>query len=176
MNKKLHLGIYTVAFGLAVLGVILICAVGVLAPNSKSTIIQAIATLSAWAIIGFFFFLSFYPLVLLAKMWAAIQDDMTSVSPAKAIGFLFIPFFNLFWIFRVWAGYADEYDNYVLRHDLQVAPLERGIFVVYPIFALLGGLLIFPLIAVPFLLFPMIRQVCDAVNGVRTAKVVVWVK
>ena len=176
MNKKLHLGIYTVAFGLAVLGLILIVLVGVLAPNSNSTFVQAIAALSAWAIIGFLLFLSFYPFVLLAKMWAAIQDDMTSVSPAKAILFQFIPFFNLFWIFRVWAGYSAEYDNYVLRHDLDIAPLESGIFVVYAIFALLGGLLILPLIVVPFLLFPMIVKASDAINGIRTARVIVWVK
>jgi hypothetical protein len=44
-------------------------------------------------------------LVLLHKAWASIQDGQTSVSPGKAVGFLFIPFYNFYWIFRaVWVS------------------------------------------------------------------------
>lgn len=39
-------------------------------------------------------------LVLLYKAWASIQDGQTPVSPGKAAGFLFIPFYNLCWVFR----------------------------------------------------------------------------
>jgi len=176
MNKKLYLGIYTGSFALAIIGVILATAAGVLAPDSKSLVVQAITTISAVAIIQFLLVLTVYPFVLLAKMWGSIQDEATTVTPGKAIGFLFIPFFNLYWIFRVWAGFANEYDNYVLRHNLNIAPLESGSFTVYPIFAILGGLLYFPIIVLPFLLFPMIRKACDAVNGLSTARVIIWVK
>ena len=176
MNKKLYLGIYTGSFALAVLGVILITMVGVLAPNTGSIALQSISAISAIGIIQFLLVLTIYPLVLLAKMWSSIQDDWTTVTPGKAIGFLFIPFFNLYWIFRVWAGYATDYDNYVLRHDLRIAPLDSAIFILYPIFAILGGLLYFPIIALPFMLFPMIGKVCDAVNNLRSAPIVVWVK
>ena len=176
MNKKIYLGVYTASFAVAILGVILITVIGVLAPNAQSSVLHAISTISAIGILQFLLVLTVYPLVLLAKMWSSIQDNWTTVTPGKAIGFLFIPFFNLYWIFRVWAGYATDYDNYVLRHDLQVAPLGTGIFMVYPIFAILGGLLYFPIVILPFLLFPMIGKACDAVNNLRSAPIVVWVK
>jgi len=175
VNKKLYLGIYAGSFAMAVLGMVFVTAVGVLAPDSKTLVVQTVTTISAIAMIQFLLVLTVYPFVLLAKMWSSIQDEWTTVTPGKAIGFLFIPFFNLYWIFRVWAGYATEYDNYVLRHNLSVAPLESGSFTVYPIFAVLGGLLYFPIIVLPFLMFPMIGKACDAVNGLSTARVVVWI-
>ena len=176
MNKKLYLGIYAGSFSLAVLGVILVTAAGLLVSDTRSMASQAVTSIAAIAILQFLVVLTVYPFVLLAKMWGSIQDEWTGVTPGKAIGFLFIPFFNLYWIFRVWGGYATEYDNYVLRHDLDIAPLESYSFIFYPIFAILGGLLYFPIIILPFLLFPMIGKACDAVNSLGTARVIVWVK
>jgi hypothetical protein len=176
MNKKLYLGIYAGSFALAILGVVIATAVGALARGSSSTIVDAIAAVSVFAVFQFLLVLTIYPFVLLAKMWGSIQDKWTTVTPGKAIGFLFIPFFNLYWIFKVWAGYAGEYDNYALRHDLDLAPLESYSFTLYPIFAVLGGLLYFPMVILPFLLFPMISKACDAVNGLSNARVVVWVR
>ena len=176
MNKKLYLGIYTVSSAIAIIGTALAAAIGIVDLDPDSMIASAISTVAIVTVLQYLLVLTIYPFVLLAKMWGSIQDEWNDVTPIKAIAFLFIPFFNLYWIFRVWAGYATEYNNYALRHDLQIAPLEGTVFIMYPIFAFLGGLLILPTIVLPFLMFPMIGKVCDAVNGLSTARFVVWVK
>ena len=173
MNKKLYLGIYAGSFVLAVFGMILLTVFGDRAPGAVA---QTVFTIAAFAVIQFLLVLTIYPFILLAKIWSAIQDEWTTVTPVKAILFQFIPFFNLYWIFRVWGGFATDFDNYVLRHDLDIAPLESYSFMFYPIFAILGGLLLFPVIAIPFILFPMIGKACDAVNSLSRARVIVWVK
>ncbi|HUV53539.1 MAG TPA: hypothetical protein VMW64_10785, partial [Dehalococcoidia bacterium] len=38
--------------------------------------------------------------VFIHKAWASIQDGHARTGPCKALGFLFIPFFNFYWIFQ----------------------------------------------------------------------------
>jgi hypothetical protein len=66
------------------------------------------------------------------RLWAAIQDGQTPISPATALGFLFIPFFNLYWVFAAIAGYPKEYNAFVRRHSLGVPALEPWFFIAYP--------------------------------------------
>jgi len=162
MNKKLYLGIYTGSFAIAIIGAALAAAIGIVDLDPDSTIASAISTVAIVTVLQYLLVLTIYPFVLLAKMWGSIQDEWNDVTPIKAIAFLFIPFFNLYWIFRVWGGYATEYDNYVLRHDLSIAPLAGTVFLFYPLFAILGGLFLFPALVLPFLMFPMIGKACDA--------------
>jgi len=51
-------------------------------------------------------------------LWEKLQDGKTEISPGKAVGYLFIPVFGIFWAFRVWAGYADELNKFLARHNL----------------------------------------------------------
>jgi GYF domain 2 len=64
--------------------------------------------------------------VLLYKMWKVIQDGHARTTPDKAVGFLFIPFFNLYWAFVAIRGLAVDLDSYVRRHragmDTERAP------------------------------------------------------
>ena len=66
-------------------------------------------------------------LVFLYKMWSAINDGITKPTPGAAVGFLFIPFFSLYWIFIAWPGYATAYNAYLQRHGIQAAPLSMGL-------------------------------------------------
>ena len=52
------------------------------------------------------------------RMWSAIQDGHARTTPGKAIGFLFIPFFNVYWIFQVWGGFPADYNKYSERYRL----------------------------------------------------------
>src|SRR6202035_3460537 len=67
-------------------------------------------------------------LVLYYKMWESIQDGHARTSPGKAIGFLFIPFFNLYWIFQLLWGFAQDYNAYVDRHAVNTKKLPEGLF------------------------------------------------
>jgi hypothetical protein len=53
--------------------------------------------------------------VLLYKAWSVIQDGRPRTTPGQAIGFLFIPFFNLYWIFVAYRGLAEDLNRYGQR-------------------------------------------------------------
>jgi hypothetical protein len=71
--------------------------------------------------------------VLLYKAWNQIQDGHARTSASKAVGFLFIPFFNLYWLFIAVYGLAWDLHNYVVRrrlygrHDLLPYPVSPGL-------------------------------------------------
>jgi hypothetical protein len=71
--------------------------------------------------------------VQLYKAWHQIQDGHAQTSAGKAVGFLFIPFFNLFWVFVAVYGLAWDLHRYVMRHrlfgrhDLSPFPVSPGL-------------------------------------------------
>jgi hypothetical protein len=84
--------------------------------------------------------------ILLYRFWKNIQDDFASTTPGKAIGFLFIPFFNYYWYFRAFWGLAKDSNRYIARHladkpELQVRRSKEWISLSYLIFAFGGGLI-----------------------------------
>ncbi|MDA2913270.1 hypothetical protein MYX77_04810 [Acidobacteriia bacterium AH_259_A11_L15] len=50
------------------------------------------------------------------RLWKRIQDGQTQVTPGRAVGYLFIPIYGLFWMWKVWAGYADALNSFRERH------------------------------------------------------------
>ena len=112
--------------------------------------------------------------VVIYKMWASIQDGHTArTTPGKAIGFLFLPFFNLYWIFQVWGGFPTDYNRYVEDNSLQIPKLSSGLYVAYPVLVLSSvipflGIL---LIIIAYLVFIIITaKTCDAVNRLADAR------
>ena len=65
-----------------------------------------------------FIFLGYVPMiyavvvvcVLIYKMWSAIQGPTARSTPGKALGFLFIPFYNFYWIFMAFWGWTKDYN------------------------------------------------------------------
>jgi hypothetical protein len=49
-----------------------------------------------------------------------IQDAQTPYSVAKVIGFLLIPFYNLYWFFIVVTEWPKQMRNYTIRHGLSL--------------------------------------------------------
>ena len=102
------------------------------------------------------------------KSWSSIQDGHARTDPCKALGFLFIPFFNFYWIFQAYWGFAKDYNAYTARHGIQAAPkLPEGLFLAFCILSLVN---IIPFVNyvmwIPtFIIFAVIiSKVCDAVN------------
>ncbi|MBN4066479.1 hypothetical protein JYU14_00135 [Simkania negevensis] len=57
------------------------------------------------------------------RCWAAIPAEHRRTSPAKAVGFLFIPFYNFYWVFVSFRGLAIDVNKYadsIGREDLKV--------------------------------------------------------
>lgn len=85
--------------------------------------------------------------VLLYKMWDVIQDGRTRTTPDKAVGFLFIPFFNFYWVFVAIHGLAVDLNAYVRRHrvGMDTEPAPTGLALTFCI--------LFCCTAVPYLQF-----------------------
>jgi hypothetical protein len=77
-------------------------------------------------------------LVLLYQAWASIQDGCTGTSAGRAIGLLFVPFFNLYWVFVATRGFAKAFNSYVDRHGLATRKLEPGLFTLVAVYAVMG--------------------------------------
>jgi len=108
-------------------------------------------------------------LVLTYRMWKAIQDGHARTSPALAVGLLFVPLYNLFWIFWVYRGFAKDFNEFSKRHSINAPFLSTDLFTAY------GALTIFGIIpylgwifvaANFFVMLAMISKICDAVNSI----------
>jgi uncharacterized membrane protein YuzA (DUF378 family) len=64
-------------------------------------------------------------------MWAAIADKQTSTTPGKAVGFLFIPVFNLYWALNMIMAFAEEYNSFIERRSLKTNDLPLTLFMLY---------------------------------------------
>jgi hypothetical protein len=49
--------------------------------------------------------------LILHRGWKAVQDGKAQTTPGKAVGFMFIPFFNLYWGFVAWHGLMQEFNR-----------------------------------------------------------------
>jgi hypothetical protein len=55
-------------------------------------------------------------LFLLYRAWRVVQDGQARTTPGKAVGFLFIPYFNLYWIFVALFGLPKNLNAFIHRH------------------------------------------------------------
>jgi len=105
---------------------------------------------------------------LIYKMWAAIQDGHARTTPGKALGFCFIPFFNFYWGFQAFTGFAKDYNALVQRNSLNVSALSTGVFTAYMVLCLVALIPVVGYIVTPVLyviLLVMVSKICNAVNA-----------
>jgi predicted Zn finger-like uncharacterized protein len=78
-------------------------------------------------------------LALFYKMWSAIQDSAASATPTKAVGFLFIPVFNIYWALCMITGFAEDYNAFIQRHSIKAKDLPLVLFLVYAVMFILSA-------------------------------------
>jgi hypothetical protein len=106
--------------------------------------------------------------LLIYRAWAVIQDGNASTTPEKAVGFLFIPFYNFYWIFKAWHGFAQDYNRYIARHGLSALKMEESLFLAFCILFICSMVPFLNYLAgLPFLVILGItsNKTIDAVNG-----------
>jgi len=109
--------------------------------------------------------------ILIYRAWEAIQNGNARTTPGKAVGFLFIPFFNLYWIFMVWYGFAQDYNRYIEHEAISARKLEESLFLVFCILYVcscipyIGSLATLGALAI---LIISANAVIDAVNALPT--------
>jgi len=111
--------------------------------------------------------------VLLYKAWAVIQDGNVSTTPERAVGFIFIPFYNFYWIFKAWHGLARDYNHYLERRGLKAPKMKEGLFLAFCILFICITVPVLNYVAgLPFLLIFTItaNQTIDGVNALLAQK------
>lgn len=161
LSKAFYLG--SIAGGLVVYVLLIVVSVAMSSSGNRDA---GIAFLVLGVLVGLYAVVVW--LVLIYNMWAAIQDGQARTTPGKAVGFLFIPFYNLYWIFQAIHGFAKDYNSYLQRHSVNAPPLAEGLFLAIPILALVSivpFLGILASLANLILIIIVAGKVCDAVNA-----------
>ncbi|MDM7924278.1 MAG: hypothetical protein QUS14_18490 [Pyrinomonadaceae bacterium] len=173
MNKKLWVGGYLLSAAVFFFAFIAVAVLGVLLVDEVADPGALASGMIVLGVLGYTQFLivhTIMTLVLLHSIWKVLQDGVTDVTPGKAIGFLFIPFYNIYWVFRVWGGYPADYNKFIDRYRLAAPKIPGTVFVLFPIFVLLSAILVVPILLLPFVTLFLIARGCDAVNNMQLAR------
>ena len=134
----MYLGTFLGGFGLLLLALLF-----------DSALLVGLGLLGGYALMLWSSILSY---IYLYRAWSMIQPGNVRTSPGKAIGFLFIPFFNIYWVFVAVGGLPREWNRVMSSHpNLSQAP------------RLSSGLAIAACL-VPLLFIPLMSAICKGVN------------
>ncbi|GAG92170.1 unnamed protein product, partial [marine sediment metagenome] len=110
--------------------------------------------------------------IMVYKMWKAIQDGHARTTPGKAVGLMFVPFFNFYWVFQAYWGFSQDYNSYIERHSMATNRLPERLFLAYAILSVASlAPFTWMLASIPCLVIFIILvvKICDAVNALQTA-------
>lgn len=105
--------------------------------DAHLTLVKTFAAADVFLVLGVLIELALY-----YKMWAAIQDSQASISPAKAIGFLFIPVFNIYWMLNMLIGFAEDCNAFIQRCSTKIRELPVMLFMVYAFLSVLTAMVV----------------------------------
>jgi hypothetical protein len=77
-------------------------------------------------------------MMILYRAWKAIQGEQVRTTPGKAVGYLFIPLFNFYWVFVAIGGYAAAFNAYAARYRIPARQLSPALFYAHCVLALVG--------------------------------------
>ena len=135
---------------------------------------------SAFVLIGvgglFFLGALIYRLIIVYRSWLILQPGNPTSTPGKAVGFLFIPFFNLYWMFIAYWKWSVDYTRITSQYPgLQAAPkVSSGLFLTGCILFIVSNVPIISIFAAPVSLIIeliMAKQTCNAVNFMASLRV-----
>jgi hypothetical protein len=105
--------------------------------------------------------------VLIYKLWAAIQDGRPRTTPGKAVGFLFIPFYNFYWGFQAYWGWTQDFNRYVGERNIPAPRMPEGLALTICILILATMIPFVGSFIVPVHLVLYIVFFNSAINGVN---------
>jgi hypothetical protein len=155
--------LFIILYGMAL---VLFIGIGIWAdPESEQT--TPAEAVVAWVFIATTVWALVLHMMYLYRAWSVIQDGSARTTPGKAVGFLFIPLFQAYWVFPCYYGLAEDYETFNRKHGFEDAPaLPKPYFLVYAIFGCLAkvpcisALFLLPHIAlVPFEVYFLCRAV-----------------
>ena len=75
---------------------------------------------------------------ILHKLWSLIPADEARTTPGKAVGFLFIPLFHLYWNFIAIYGLAQALNSQIRQRAIGNKGVREGLSLIYCIFVLIS--------------------------------------
>jgi hypothetical protein len=106
--------------------------------------------------------------IYLYRAWVLLQPGGASTTPGKAVGFLFIPLFSLYWIFIAVGKWPKDWNRIIGSYpNLSGAPrASEGIFLTWAICVVVPFL--FPVTLV--VMFLAIKEMCSSINFMHDLK------
>jgi len=130
--------------------------------NQALTVIVMIAL--AAAVIGY---------VLLYRFWSLIQDGEARTTPGKAVGFCFIPFYNIYWNYVAYVGLASDMNAYCREHNIEGPIVNEGLALIWYVLSIIAiipvinGMVSIPLIVFQIILMKQLTDVSQAIIASR---------
>ena len=69
--------------------------------------------------------------ILLYKYWETIQSIHPRTTPGKAVGYLFIPFFSIYWIWEAYHGLSKDMNAYMNINNVPGDRINEGLSLAY---------------------------------------------
>lgn len=104
---------------------------------------------TTWTVLSIVFAIpaSVFGSLVLHRAWTAVQDGVTTVTPGKAVGFCYIPFFNLYWNFVAHVGLIKEINRLAEARGRPDQKLNEGFALT---FSILTATICLAIAAAPF--------------------------
>ena len=98
-----------------------------------SWILMIVAIPTSFIVIGIFAAIASMVLLymLLYRYWEIIQDGYHRATPGQAVGFMFIPFFNFYWVFQAVKGLAEDMNRYTQERGIAAPQANTGLALAY---------------------------------------------
>lgn len=128
--------------------------------KSFTTIITVLAAADVFWLAGVFI-----ELLLFYKIWAAIQDGRASMSPCKAVAFLFIPVFNFYWALLMFLGIVDDYNAFIQRRSVKTGELSFTLFLIYAFLFILSEMFVTVLMLCILIFVKLVSRALDSYSG-----------
>ena len=160
LSKGLYLGSYIGGF----IAVMILYGIGIILMLEREE--EAGLLMMLLAVLVVIFPVTMYS-IMIYKMWKSIQP-YGQTTPGKAIGFMFIPFYNFYWVFVALKGWFDDYNKLVEEKNLDVPKLPVGIALTVCILTVISMVPYIGMIAsLPgfVMVCIMIVYVCNGVNA-----------
>jgi hypothetical protein len=98
--------------------------------------------------------------ILLYRSWLLIQDGNARTTAGVAVGFCFIPFFNLYWIYVAFVGLSKDMNSYCRERQIAAPVISEGMVLAYYILSLIS------IINIPLSFIPYVGIVSSILLGI----------
>lgn len=109
----------------------------------NEVLIGSILLIGSLSLLFFFLMIGISVCQFLYRCWHLIQDGHARTTPGKAVGFIFVPFFNIYWVFVAIYGLAMDLNACAKRNRLNVPYISERIIWAKLVFVLLAGICTF---------------------------------